>query len=57
MGNVNNYVTLYDSKLRSYTQTEENHQPFPTFFQEEVEIEENLYAEEYHKFGAAPINF
>ncbi|XP_068221689.1 large ribosomal subunit protein uL3m-like [Palaemon carinicauda] len=56
-GEVGNYVNMYDCSLPTRKITEENHPPFPTFFQDEEEIEEELYDEALHLFSDKSISF
>ena len=56
-GEVNNYINIYDSKVSTYKQTEEEHQPFPTFFPEEEDIEDDLYADNMHRFSMPSIKY
>ncbi|KAG0721518.1 39S ribosomal protein L3, mitochondrial [Chionoecetes opilio] len=56
-GGVGSYVYIYDSLLPHRKHTEENHPPFPTFFQDEEDIEEELYDEQLHAFHLPSIQF
>ncbi|XP_050711171.1 39S ribosomal protein L3, mitochondrial-like isoform X1 [Eriocheir sinensis] len=56
-GGVGSYVYIYDSILPHRQPTSENHPPFPTFFQDEEDIEEELYDEELHAFNQPSIQF
>lgn len=58
-GGVGSYVYIYDSILphSRMSESQDNHPPFPTFFQDEEEIEEELYDEQLHAFHRPSIQF
>lgn len=56
-GSVGAYVYIYDTRLVLRRPSLENHPPFPTFFQDEEDIEEELYDEELHVFNQPSIQF
>lgn len=56
-GPTGGYVYLYDSILPTRKYTSENHPPFPTYFQDEEDIEDDLYDEELHAFTEKSISF
>lgn len=56
-GSTGSYVYLYDSVLPTRKYNAENHPPFPTFFQDEEDIEDELFAEDLHVFSEKSITF
>uniref|UniRef100_A0A0P4WFZ9 Large ribosomal subunit protein uL3m n=1 Tax=Scylla olivacea TaxID=85551 RepID=A0A0P4WFZ9_SCYOL len=56
-GGVGSYVYIYDSVLPDHRHTQENHPPFPTCFQDEEEVEEELYDKELHTFREPSVQF
>lgn len=56
-GGVGSYVYIYDSILPHRKPTSKRHPPFPTFFQDEQDIEEELYDNELHSFNLPSIQF
>lgn len=56
-GTTGAYVYMYDSLLPHHKHTAESHPPFPTFFQDENEIDEELYDEDLHIFSQPSISF
>lgn len=51
------YVYIYDSLLPHRKHTAESHPPFPTFFQDEQETDEELYDKNLHIFSQPSISF
>ncbi|XP_042230659.1 39S ribosomal protein L3, mitochondrial-like isoform X2 [Homarus americanus] len=56
-GSTGSYVYIYDSFLPTRKYTAENHPPFPTLFQDEQEIDEELYDPDLHVFSEPAISF
>ncbi|XP_069194806.1 large ribosomal subunit protein uL3m isoform X2 [Procambarus clarkii] len=56
-GATGSYVFIYDTIIPTRRHTTENPPPFPTFFQDEQEIEEELYDEMLHVFSQPSISF
>ena len=56
-GGVGSYVYIYDSVLPDHRATKDNHSPFPTCFQDEEELEEELFDDKLHVFHQPSIQF
>ncbi|XP_064103899.1 large ribosomal subunit protein uL3m-like isoform X1 [Macrobrachium nipponense] len=56
-GSVGSYVNIYDCSLPTRKINAENHPPFPTFFQDEEDIEEELYDADLHVFSDKSVTF
>ncbi|KAK7055018.1 54S ribosomal protein L3 [Halocaridina rubra] len=56
-GLTGSYVYLYDSHLPMHKRSPDNPPPFPTFFQDEEDIEDELYDENLHVFSDKSIGF
>ncbi|KAK8741075.1 hypothetical protein OTU49_002481, partial [Cherax quadricarinatus] len=55
-GSTGSYVYIYDSLISSRKHTAENPPPFPTSFQDEQEVEEELYDQDLHVFSHPSIS-
>lgn len=56
-GATGSYVIIYDSWLHHHRHTSDNPPHFPTFFQDEDDIDEELYHEDLHVFSTPSISF
>ncbi|KAK3893036.1 hypothetical protein Pcinc_003130 [Petrolisthes cinctipes] len=56
-GATGSYVYVYDSWYHHCRHTPDNPPPFPTFFQDEDNIDEELYHEDLHVFSNPSISF